>query len=303
MEPHKPHEPHRQELPAESRFHPGWRLLLFLILFFFSLLAVSGIASLFLHEFSVAGEVGMLAATTALATWLATRFLERRSFLTVGLAMQRKSLAEIGFGVGGGILLVLGVTLVEWGIGAIRFQSSGVPLAAGLAHLPAVTLLLLVGASAEEVLFRGYPFQRLVEASNPFLAVAITSAIFGFLHARNPHATDLSVLNTVLAGVLFSLAYLRTRALWLPIGLHFSWNWTLLVFGHPVSGLVVARMPWKVLPASDQFWLHGGAYGPEASAVATVALAAGTLYLGIGMRKTTQHSRLGEVPPPPSNSP
>ncbi len=303
MEPTEPREPHPQILPANTRLHPLWRFLLFLFLFFFSLLVVSGIASIFIHEFSLAAEVGMMAATTALSTWLTMRFLERRPFLSVGLLLRQESLAEIGFGLGGGILLVVGVTLVEWGTGAIRFQSSEVPLSAGLAHLPTVTVLLLVGASAEEVLFRGYPFQRLVEASNGLLAMAVTSVVFGFLHARNPHATDLSVVNTVLAGVMFSLAYLRTRALWLPIGLHFSWNWTLLVLGHPVSGLEVARMPWEVLPISDQVWLHGGAYGPEGGAVATVALAAGALYLGIGMRKPSLPSGRGGVSSPPRNSP
>lgn len=295
-------EPKHQALPPDTRRHPGWRLLLFLFLFLFSLLVIGGIASTFIQQISVASEAAMLAATTAVSTWLAMRFLERQPFLSIGLVMRRESPAEIGFGVGGGILLVGGVTLVEWGAGAIRFQASEVPLATALVHLPTVTVLLIVAAATEEVLFRGYPFQRLLEASNGFLAVAVSSVVFGLLHARNPHATDLSVVNTMLAGVMLALAYLRTRALWLPIGLHLSWNWTLLVLGYPVSGLEVARMPWEVLPLSDQVWLHGGAYGPEGGAVATVALTAGALYLGLGMRKSALPSGTGGLPSPPSDS-
>jgi hypothetical protein len=151
--------------------------------------------------------------------------------------------------------------------------------------------LLVLGASYEEVLFRGYAFQRIIEGTNGTVAIAVSSLVFGLLHISNPHATRLSTLNTILAGVLLGLAYVRTRALWLPIGFHFGWNWMLAVLGHPVSGLEVAELPWRVAPAAEPVWLHGGSYGPEGGIVATGALVLGSIYLGAFYRL-----REGEAP-------
>jgi len=86
---------------------------------------------------------------------------------------------------------------------------------------------MLLAAVFEEVAFRGYAFQRMVDAAGPIVAAAVFSGLFGALHLSNPSATPLSTANTALAGVLFSLAYLKTRGLWLPIGLHWAWNFTM----------------------------------------------------------------------------
>jgi membrane protease YdiL (CAAX protease family) len=124
---------------------------------------------------------------------------------------------------------------------------------------------LAVGALAEEVATRGYPFQRLIKAIGPAWATVLLSFIFGLLHIGNPNATWLSTLATVLAGILLSLAWLRTHALWLGWGFHFAWNASIAVlFGLPLSGLtdfssVVQTMALRPL------WLTGGAYGPERS--------------------------------------
>ena len=135
----------------------------------------------------------------------------------------------------------------------------------------------MVGALAEELMFRGYPFQRLVEAVGPVGAIAIFSILFGAVHLMNPGATAIGLVNTVLIGVVLAIAYLRTRALWLPWGLHFGWNASLgLLFGLPVSGLrmfnVVDRMS-----APGPTWLTGGSYGPEASVPGAIAVLVGLL--------------------------
>ena len=106
-------------------------------------------------------------------------------------------------------------------------------------------LLLLSGALLEEAMFRGYPFQRLVEAVGPVWAVVALSALFGAAHLGNPNASGVlswAFLNTIAIGVLLALAYLRTRTLWLPFGIHFGWNFALgFVFGLPVSGMNTFR--------------------------------------------------------------
>ncbi len=133
-------------------------------------------------------------------------------------------------------------------------------------------VLLAVSALAEEVAFRGYPFQRLIDAVGPTMATVILSVIFGLLHLSNPDATPESTLVTMLAGVLLSLAYLRTKGLWLPWGLHFAWNLSMgAFFGLPVSGLVNFSTVVQSRGLGPH-WLTGGGYGPEASGVTALML-------------------------------
>jgi CAAX protease family protein len=146
-----------------------------------------------------------------------------------------------------------------------------------MARVLAVLVMLICGALAEELMFRGYPFQRLEEAIGPYGAIAVFSVLFGAVHLMNPGASALGLLNTVLIGIVLAIAYLRTRALWLPLGLHFSWNATLgLIFGLPVSGLRIFNVVTHASATGPQ-WLTGGSYGIEASAPGAVTIILGLL--------------------------
>jgi len=104
----------------------------------------------------------------------------------------------------------------------------------------------------------------------------LISSIFGLLHWRNPGATTLSVLNTILAGVMLALAYMKTRSLWFPYGIHFGWNAGLsVVLGYPVSGIQTASILTTHVSGSET--VLGGTYGPEAGILGTVIFAAGVL--------------------------
>ena len=136
-----------------------------------------------------------------------------------------------------------------------------------------------VAALAEEVAFRGYPFRSLIEALGSPGATVIMAILFGVVHMLNNDATWTSVLITMLAGVLLSVAWLRTHGLWLPWGLHFAWNASMgIVFGLPVSGttdfssIVQTR-------ARGPLWLTGGYYGPEAALFTVVAIGVGIIVL------------------------
>lgn len=144
-----------------------------------------------------------------------------------------------------------------------------------LARVGLELVILLAGAMAEEVSFRGYPFQRMVEAAGPVPAVVLLSLLFGAVHWTNPSSSPFSVINTALVGILLCIAYLRTRALWLPWGIHFGWNFALgVLFGLPVSGLndfaVIVHGK-----ARGPHLLTGGAYGIEASATGTAVMLVG----------------------------
>jgi membrane protease YdiL (CAAX protease family) len=134
--------------------------------------------------------------------------------------------------------------------------------------------ILAIAALAEEVAFRSYPFQRLIDAIGPGLATLVMCLLFGVVHLHNPDASAGSTLVTMLAGWLLALAYLRTRALWVSWGFHFAWNASMaILFGLPVSG-ITNFSPVIMTNAGGPDWLTGGNYGPEGSLIAILVLLA-----------------------------
>jgi hypothetical protein len=172
-------------------------------------------------------------------------------------------------------MLFLAIVL-EWVCGFARFTFTPHPmLRAGSFSF----IMFAVAAANEEAIFRGYPFQRLAESITPVGAIAATSALFGLVHFANPHRSWISTLNTALVGVPFAIAYLRTRSLWMPIGIHFIWNFLLGFFlGLPVSGLTVSASVFTA-HVRGPIWLTGGPYGPEGGLLAMGAIWVVTVYL------------------------
>ena len=144
----------------------------------------------------------------------------------------------------------------------------------------------LQAAFVEEILIRGIVFRFLEEFGGSWFALALSSALFGFLHASNDNATVFSSLAIGLeAGVLLGGAYMLTRNLWLAIGLHFGWNvtqgyvWDVPVSGAAVDGLIEAQSRGSDL-------ISGGAFGVEASIVALiVATGAGIWIVILSVRR------------------
>jgi hypothetical protein len=155
--------------------------------------------------------------------------------------------------------------------------------------------ILATAAMGEELMFRGYPFQRLLEATGPVIAVVIMSFLFAIAHGGNPHASRLAMVNTFAIGTLLCIAYLRTRALWMPWGIHFAWNAVLgLVFGLPVSGLTDFAVVVKAR-ASGPRWITGGAYGIEGSVVGTIVIVLGFIPVVLLTRGRTSAGQ--QLPP------
>jgi hypothetical protein len=124
-------------------------------------------------------------------------------------------------------------------------------------------LSLVVAALASEVAFRGFLFQRLIDATGPATATILLSLIYALIASLGPNGTSLSFVVTIIAGVLFSMAYLRTHALWLGGGMHFAWAAaTAVVFGLPVAG-VASYSSVVQTDTSGPAWLTGGVYGPD----------------------------------------
>lgn len=148
-------------------------------------------------------------------------------------------------------------------LGSLHPQFSWTASAFGAIILSLVSLA--VAALASEVAFRGFLFRRLIDAIGPTAATLLLSGIYALLGSLRPNATGLSFLITLIAGVLFSLAYLRTHALWLGWGLHFAWAAaTAVLFGLPIGG-VASYGSIVLTTVSGPEWFSGGAYGPEAA--------------------------------------
>jgi membrane protease YdiL (CAAX protease family) len=144
----------------------------------------------------------------------------------------------------------------------------------------------LVAAVGEEIALRGGVYRLLEEGFGTLIAVAISGAIFGLLHAANAGATTASTLAIALeAGILLAAAYALTRSLWLPIGLHFGWNFTEGgIFGAAVSGGKSHGLIATTFSGPD--WLTGGAFGPEASVPAVIlCLVAAMILLAFAIRR------------------
>ena len=209
--------------------------------------------------------------------WLTLSIYEHRPLAAIGLGLCRASGENLLLGIAGGAGAAC-VALVP-------------PLAAGVAHLAAtpadspgtgtfwfVLVFLAIGAAGEEILFRGYAFQLLVTNLGAWTTILPVAAIFALMHAGNPSVTWLGLVNTAGFGVLFGYAFLRSRDLWLPIGLHFGWNFTLPLFGVNVSGLRMKITGYEMAWSAGPVW-SGGGYGPEGGILASAAMAVLGVYL------------------------
>jgi len=223
--------------------------------------------------------------------------IEEQRVAALGLPRVRGWIGQFVLGcVVGAVLTSLAVVPIHvWG--HFRF----IPLMSLhlLPNLGALLLMLLIGALAEELVFRGYPLQHLERAIGAVPAVLVLSVFYGALHLMNPHADLWAVGNSILIGIVLSIAYLRTRALWLPWGIHFGWNAALgFGFGLPVSGYRVFTL-WLYTDAYGPKWLTGGNYGVEAAATGALAFAIGILLLWkLPVRALPQPER--HTPPEPA---
>jgi hypothetical protein len=140
-------------------------------------------------------------------------------------------------------------------------------------------VIFAVGAAWEEALFRGYILQTFARSGLAALAIAMTSIFFGAIHAANPNPTALSIINTMLAGVWFGIAYLKTRDLWFVWGMHLMWNWMQgAFFGIEVSGMTnLVSAPLLRELDTGPVWLTGESYGVEGGIVTTIALIVSTI--------------------------
>jgi len=269
------------------RLRSGWRFAIFCLGFFFVILVGGAIVGAVLTAFS-AGETSFLFANaiTALIAallvgWLCGQYLERIPFRALGAWFTKHWLRNLVVGVVVGALTLTLAVLIAIAGGGLQFSPSVVDGGSLLKGLAISLVIFATGAAWEEALFRGYLLQTLSRSGLAWLGISLTSIFFGIIHTQNPNADMISTLNTMLAGVWFGIAYLKTRDLWFVWGMHLMWNWMQgSFFGIEVSGLT-GLTPVTFLREIDAgpAWLTGETYGVEGGIVTTIALIISTIVI------------------------
>jgi hypothetical protein len=203
----------------------------------------------------------------------------RSSSLREILGLPRRPTARrewmLGAALGWGLVVLAVLPMALAGTLDIQFWTQS--RAFGLLLLNLITLA--AAALVEEVAFRGYAFRRLIEAIGPVVATIVMSLLFGLVHLLNPSATWTSTVVTMLAGLLLSVAWLRTRGLWLGWGIHFGWNASMgILFGLPISGINSFSSIVETRTIGHP-GLTGGNYGPEGAAFTAIVLLVGIVIL------------------------
>ncbi|MBI3209226.1 MAG: CPBP family intramembrane metalloprotease [Candidatus Solibacter usitatus] len=239
---------------------------------FIEIIALSVFSSLMfpLGGYMVSAALGTFAAA-ALANAIALRVYERGRLADVGLGWGAPSTRNLLLGLAGGAgaaLLVVGVPfLLGWS--EFRKAEGWTP---SLWSFAFVAVVLAFGAIGEELLFRGYGFQVLLGTVGEYATIIPMGVLFGLAHSNNQNANQLGMLNTALWGVLFGMAFLRSRDLWLPIGIHYGWNVMLPLLGVNLSGFTMNVTGYSLHSKLPVSW-SGGEYGPEAGFLTTGVLA------------------------------
>ncbi len=266
-----------KDIFINRQFQPrnGWRMGLYLILFILiSVPAIVASQIIFkLSDFSgITKETITLmisAASGLAAAFLLLKFLDRRDIRSLGMGFRPGAIGEFSWGLLIGFVMLCLAVLLPYAFGFYDIRFSLHDTETIIWGLTGNLMLYLMVGFNEEIMFRGYLFQSLTEGIGKIPATLVFSVVFGLAHAGNPNVSVFGVINIILAGILLSAAYLQTRSLWLPIGIHTAWNFTQgFIWGLPVSG-TTPRTPLVLSMETGPDWITGGTFGPEGGAVCT----------------------------------
>jgi membrane protease YdiL (CAAX protease family) len=283
--------------PTEPRLRAGWRLLLQVVLQLalttcLGLALVLGWPGLFTVGSSTFSadqilplEIAELLAITA-SVVIARRLLDRRTFASLGLQPHRDAFRDFGAGLlitlaMMGIIFAAEIHLGWLHVTGFAWQSQ--PAQEVVQNAGVFLLICLLVGWNEELMSRGYHLQTAASGLNVAWGWILSSVAFGLLHLANPNASPRAAAGIFLAGMFLGYAFIRSRQLWLPIGLHVGWNYFEgVVFGFPVSGLDFYALPHTTIDG-PLLWT-GGAFGPEAGLLLLPALAIGFLLVHLYTR-------------------
>ena len=274
----------------EPRLRAGWRLLLQTFL-----MIIIAIPTTFIVGLIWVGSNGLFSSQIVelimfiSSIYIARRFLDKRSFVSLGLQVNKQAFGDIFIGIAITFVMMGLVYLAETAAGWLTFESFAwqtEPVANVLGGVSIFFVAFIFVGWNEELLSRGYHLQTLASGTNMFWGIVISSSVFGLAHLGNPNATWTSAAGIFFAGIFLAYGYLRTGQLWLSIGLHIGWNFFEgVVFGFPVSGLDIYRLIRHQIQGPE-IWT-GGAFGPEAGLIVLPALGIGSALIYLYTRNRT----------------
>ena len=275
----------------EHRVRAVWRLIIQTIFMLATLLLLGIPAGLLviLPKSSASDQMLMLLnegislISITSSVFFVRRIIDKRSISSLGLEFSSRMFRDLIAGFLIAFFSLAFLYFMEVLFGWVKFNSfaweaqSPVSILSGT--LLSLIIFILVGWN-EELLSRGYHLQVIESATNISVGVIVSAIIFGMLHIFNPNATWVSTIGIIFAGLFLGFAYVRTRSLWLPIGLHIGWNFSEgVIFGFPVSGWT----GYQIINNSftgPLLWT-GGSFGPEAGLIIlpTLLLGSGLIYI------------------------
>jgi len=247
-------------LNSDRQLRNGWWILIFFLI----LAALLVPAMIMAQQNNMEVSIGVQTVIVLIAS-LTSQLLRQRPLAELSGMLNLRWLKELGVGglIGFTLMLIPALILgifdwVDW-----RWNPEGVSVLSS-------SLLLFAGvAIAEELLFRGFVFQRLIAGLGQWTSQLIIAAFFLLTHLNNPGMTGsvkvMASINIFLASILFGLAFIQTKSLAMPLGLHFMANFVQGgVLGFGVSG---AEQSGLLIPFFKEapVWLTGGQFGLEAS--------------------------------------
>lgn len=254
--------------PDDGRLRAGWRIAAFLAIFYaIALPLLFGLRAVL--EFSKSSPliIVIIAAAATPAVYIARRWVDKKSFVSLGLKLDTRSAADALFGfLLSGVMAgtIFCIMLALGFIGNVQVAAIGLPAIMALAG--SLCVMALVGFW-EELVFRGYILQNMAEGMGMKVAILVSCAIYALVHSANPNAGILSTAIIAVFGYLRIYGYLTTGQLWLSIGMHTGWNFfQATVFGFAASG---HAEEWLLFTHESKAakWLSGGDFGPEASVI------------------------------------
>ena len=274
----------------ESRLRTGWRIFIFLIIFWTLASVIFLIKPLFgeigrrefLENYSLI-VISILAFGATVSVLISRKYLDKKSFVSLGLMINKRTIKDILFGfflsglmAGLFFVLLYAFNLIEYNglnIGDVQNVSNDTfdfVNFMSVISIGSLFLLLLEHVLVgywEELVFRGYILQNMIEGMGLKLAILISCLLYGLIHSTNPNAGILSSLIIVLFGYLRIYGYLSTKMLWLSMGMHIGWNF----FQGPIFGFAASGHKKTTLIdltiTSNKDWLTGGEFGPEGSVI------------------------------------
>jgi membrane protease YdiL (CAAX protease family) len=213
-----------------------------------------------------------------LAGWITLRWIDRRPFALLGMSFSAQGVKELLAGLALGFLYLTVCFLILRVAGLVDVTAGGMN-SKTLESMLRYLVVFTVAGVFEEVVNRGYLLQALIEGTRAWIAILGFSFIFSLVHIFNEDFSWVSGLCLFLQGILFGLAYFRTRSLWVPIGMHVAWNWTQgSLWGMKVSGTHIAHTFMVSVPKGPEL-LSGGSFGAEASLITLAVTACLVVYV------------------------